>query len=335
MRNNICCVLSDDGNEGNQKRKYPDKTKIAELSQRIFSEIMAIEALSASDPDDVSKHRAIQLLHKELNRDRKQLVLENIPLAWKIARETWSLNTVGLNDFNDYFQAALEVLCSCAYHYNPEYNASFGTYAYTCIKHRMILENAYSMYAFRIPEKKLYLIPGLKSGEDGTAGSESEKKTEKTLKKIRKLNMLAQKGKSLQEKINTEDGDLEFGEIVEDKNALTGADIEAQIDKTTMLAKLSIALKMLTPEEQAILSCRYGLDGKVLTIAQLAAIYAVKPERMYKKQLAAQRNLRKIIESLTQADVEKFMGEGISFTPFYSIREKTPGYAGGAKKALA
>ena len=319
MRNIICCVLSDDDNDENRKRKYPDKTKIAELSQRVFSEILAIRALNASDSDNVSKRQALQLLLEQLDHDRKQLVLENIPLAWKIARETWSLNTMGLNDINDYFQAGLEVLCSCAYHYNPENEASFGTYAYTCIKNRMILENAYSMYAIRIPEKQLYLVAGLKSQENGTTGAESGKKSVLTLKKNRKLMMLAQKEKSLQETVNTEDGDLEFGEILEDKNALTGEDIEAQIDESTMMAKLFIAYRMLTQEEQAILSCRYGLNGKRMTIDELAEIYAVSRGRMYHMQLAAQRHLRKYIESLTQADVEKFMGEGNPFTPIFLI----------------
>ncbi len=319
MRNNICCVLSDDDNDENRKRKYPDKTKIAELSQRVFSEIMAIEALNASDSDDVSKREELQLLLDEFDHDRKQLVLENIPLAWKIARETWSLNTRGVNDFNDYYHAAVEVLCSCAVHYNPENNASFGTYAYTCIKNRMILENAGNMYALRIPEKQVYLIAGLKNQGNGKPGAKSGKKADRTLKKIRKLAMVAQKGKSLQETVNTEDGDLEFGEILADKNALTGADIEAQIDKTTMMAKFSIAFKMLTEEEQAILRCRYGLDGEDLTIAELADIYHITPGQLYSRQLEAQCNLRKNIESLTPADVEKFMGEGNTFTPFYLI----------------
>ncbi len=277
--------------------RHPDKATIIALSQSIFSDIKAINDLAQWASKDEGTCNHVQKHRDGLDPERVKLVKDNWNLAKHFASETSALNPYSLNDFSDYFLSALEVLCVCAIKYDPSKNASFSTYAYTSIKNRMLIENSYFSYAYRIPEKKMYLIGEIRQESECMTEVQAAAKLGIRGYDSYQLISAMQHSKRLQDPIETDEGEMELGDVLADKDALTGREIEAQIDLDYYKAKLSIALNKLPAYERTLLSFRYGLNGSdCKTLDELAKIYALTTGEVYRAQKRAEKCLRKIIE---------------------------------------
>lgn len=305
--------------------RHPDKAKIIALSQSIFSDQKAINDLAQWASREEETCNRVQKLRDGLSPECVKLVKDNWKLAKHFAAETSALNPYSLNDFSDYFLSALEVLCVCAVKYDPSKNASFTTYAYTSIKNRMLIENSYFAYAYRIPEKKMYLIGQIKHQSENMTEVRAAAKLGIRGFNSYQLISAMQHSKRLQDPIETDEGEMELEDVLADNNALTGREIEAQIDREYYLAKLSIALKKLPAFERTILSCRYGLNGKERkTLNELAKIYAQTIGGIRRAQMEAEEHLREIVVSLIEADNIKKQGEGKTFTRRFLITMLQP-----------
>lgn len=231
-----------------------------------------------------------------------RLVLSNLPRASKFAAEAVRKNPYGLNDYEDYMQIAMKVICSCARTYNWEHGSRFGTYVHRCIKNELMRENAKNGYTVRIPEEKLSLIHKLKQLTEFESLSYAAKILNMEEEDAVQLLCASAPGKSLQSSVDTEDSDIEFGETIADDDAVTAEDIEDRIDRENMLERIWTAFFSLSEQEQYLLTGRLLTEGKAVPLRSYVGTVAKTTSGVQKKQIAAEKHLREIYFSLPLAD---------------------------------
>jgi RNA polymerase primary sigma factor len=87
-----------------------------------------------------------------------------------------------------------------------------------------------------------------------------------------------------------EDGDAEFGDLIEDSDALTPADA---LDATELRQQFEVALAMLSQREAAVMRMRFGLtDGQPRTLEEIGKVHGITRERIRQVEAKALSKLR-------------------------------------------
>ena len=109
------------------------------------------------------------------------------------------------------------------------------------------------------------------------------------VEKVRGILKIAQEPISLQTPIGDE-GDTNFGDIIEDKRAVSPANATAY---TILKEEMDNILNTLTEREKRVLRLRFGIgDGYPRTLEEVGAVFKVTRERVRQIEAKALRKLR-------------------------------------------
>jgi len=101
---------------------------------------------------------------------------------------------------------------------------------------------------------------------------------------------MAQQPVSMQTKVGDVEGDTEFGDFIEDKDASDPMELTA---KNLLRDKLKDVLDTLNPREREVLEQRFGLmDGSGRTLEEVGRQFQVTRERIRQIEAKALRKLR-------------------------------------------
>jgi RNA polymerase primary sigma factor len=101
---------------------------------------------------------------------------------------------------------------------------------------------------------------------------------------------MAQQPVSMQAKVGDADGDTEFGDFIEDKEARDPMELTAM---NLLRDKLRDVLETLNPREREVLEQRFGLvDGAGRTLEEVGKQFQVTRERIRQIEAKALRKLR-------------------------------------------
>lgn len=268
-----------------------------ELSISILAGEKAKKELSLNTGLSDVKRQALLKTAENGDEAFDKLVLSNLPRAIKTAADTYKKNKFGLNEFEDYKQTAIMVICRCARTYDWKFGYRFGTYVHRSLIHEMIRENAKNGYAVRIPEE--YLSEVSRLNEMAEAEDSAKTTRESAFSDI--LSAACRVPKSLQSPVSKEDEDTELGEMIPDPAALTAEEIEARIDQEEKIRMARTAFAMLSEDERSLLNGRLELGGEKIPMRAFVGISAKSISGVQKKQLAAEKHLREIYFSLPMA----------------------------------
>ncbi len=271
-----------------------------ELSKKI----LAGEAAKCEISENDSLKEKLGQIILDGEQAYERLVLANAPRAMKIAASTWKKNPFGLNDIDDYRQTAMKVICVCARTYDWQMGCRFGTYVHRSLQNEMMRENARSGYAIRIPEEDLCRLNAVKRQKeaDHFAGLD-----EKERNSANRLLSACSVSKSLEEPVNSEDADTEFGETLADPEAVSAEMIEKEIFDHLQIMKLQEALAALPEEERNLLKGRMGFDGDPQPLKAFVGVYAQSISGVQKKLQKAEKHLREIFNSLPEGRLDGFI----------------------------
>ena len=272
-----------------------------DLSKKILAGETAKRKLSENDALPENERESLNDAINDGDRAYEQLVLANMPRAMKTALATWRKNPYGRNDINDYHQTAMKVICMCARTYDWRMGCRFGTYVHKSLKNEMMRENARTGYALRIPEEELCRLNTLRRQKDN---GEINDLADKARKSAEKLLLSCSSSKSLEEPLNNEEADTEFGETIADPTAVTAQMIEEEITNCLQISQLKDALAALPEDEQVLLKGRMGFDGEPLPLKAFVGIYAKSISGVQKKQQAAEQHLKEIFSSLPEGRLD-------------------------------
>jgi RNA polymerase primary sigma factor len=87
-----------------------------------------------------------------------------------------------------------------------------------------------------------------------------------------------------------EDADAEFGDLIEDSEALTPADA---LSAAELRQQFEVALAMLSEREAAVMRMRFGLtDGQPRTLEEIGRVHGITRERIRQVEAKALSKLR-------------------------------------------
>lgn len=284
------------------RQEYLSAEEEAELSRRILAGEAAKKVLAECGDLSDSKLRELRKTAEDGAQAYEQLVLANEPRAVKFAMQTWKKNGNGLDSFEDYKQTAMKVICQCARTYDWRLGSRFGTYVHQSLNHEMLRENGKMGYELRVPEEILPQISALKSliAEKGRA--EAEETLGLSGKDADRLLLAVSIGLSLQAPVGEEEDGTDLGDLIPDRDIQSAEEICERIDLEQQIRRLMEALMTLPEEERMLLRRRMGFDGEPLPMRAFVGITAASVSGVQKKQIAAERHLRKIYENLPMAE---------------------------------
>ena len=274
-----------------------------DLSKKILAgEDAKKELADCGEMSEAKKTSLLQIID-EGERAYDRLVLANQPRASKIAAEAYRKNPHGLNDFDDYLQTAMKVICRCARTYDWKKGFRFGTYVFRSLNNEMIRENARNGYALRVSEEDLQVMKDFlqqveKCGIQGAADALGMGHNEAV-----GLLLAVKMKKSLNEPADSDDSDTELGELIADEDVMTSADVEEKIDLEIMSEKMQAAFSALPDNESFLLKGRIiGSDGETQPLRTFVGKVAQSTSGVQKKQIAAIKHLRELYISLPRAE---------------------------------
>lgn len=300
MRKNA--FLSTENREKNFCSDFLSADEEKELSKRILAGEAAKAALLNSEILSETEKSSLEDAIETGKQAYDRLVLANVPRAMKIAAETMQKNPRGLNDFEDYRQTALKVICTCARTYDWKTGCRFGTYVHRSLQHEMMRENAKTGYAVRIPEENLPQLGSLRRLAESKGIEAAADELALSADSACRLLLAGSLCRSLQDPTNADDPETELGELIADTSAMTAEEIDSNIDREWQMLRLHRALAQLPVSERDLLKGRMGFGGDPLPMKAFVGRTAKSISGVQKKQEAAVKHLREIYFSLPMAD---------------------------------
>lgn len=271
------------------------------LSKQILAGEDAKRTLSHNRNIPEEERSALQALIDEGESAYETLVLANQPRAAKIAAETVRKNPFGLNDFEDYMQTAMKVICKCARTFDWKAGCRFGTYVHRSLQNEMMRENAKTEFNMRIPEENLARLSSLKRLCENKSIEEAAQELSMTTEEAVKLLLAGSPAKSLYQPVNEDSSDMDLGETLCDETVLTTEEIDNLIDLQNQIKILYMALSELSDIERDLLLGRMGFNSDPLPMKAFVGKTAKSISGVQKKQIAAVKHLREIYFSLPMA----------------------------------
>jgi RNA polymerase primary sigma factor len=264
-----------------------------ELAKRIEAGLFAEEKLNSGEKLDPKLRRELFWIAEDGRRAKNHLLEANLRLVVSLAKRYTGRGML----FLDLIQEGNLGLIRAVEKFDYTKGYKFSTYATWWIRQAITRAMADQARTIRIPVHMVEVINKLARvqrqmlqdlGREPTP-EELAKELDMTPEKVIEVQKYGREPISLHTPLG-EDGDSEFGDLIEDSEAVVPADA---VSFTLLQEQLHSVLDTLSEREAGVVSMRFGLtDGQPKTLDEIGKVYGVTRERIRQIESKTMSKLR-------------------------------------------
>jgi RNA polymerase primary sigma factor len=264
-----------------------------DLALRIEAGLYAEHKLKESPVKDARLRRDMELVIADGRRAKNHLLEANLRLVVSLAKRYTGRGML----FLDLIQEGNLGLIRAVEKFDYTKGFKFSTYATWWIRQAITRAMADQARTIRIPVHMVEVINKLARvqrqmlqdlGREPTP-EELAKELDMTPEKVVEVQKYGREPISLHTPLG-EDGDSEFGDLIEDSEAVVPADA---VSFTLLQEQLHSVLDTLAEREAGVVAMRYGLtDGQPKTLDEIGKVYGVTRERIRQIESKTMSKLR-------------------------------------------
>jgi RNA polymerase primary sigma factor len=264
-----------------------------ELAKRIEAGLFAEEKLNAGIALEPKLRRELEWIASDGRRAKNHLLEANLRLVVSLAKRYTGRGML----FLDLIQEGNLGLIRAVEKFDYTKGYKFSTYATWWIRQAITRAMADQARTIRIPVHMVEVINKLARvqrqmlqdlGREPTP-EELAKELDMTPEKVVEVQKYGREPISLHTPLG-EDGDSEFGDLIEDSEAVVPADA---VSFTLLQEQLHAVLDTLSEREAGVVSMRFGLtDGQPKTLDEIGKVYGVTRERIRQIESKTMSKLR-------------------------------------------
>jgi RNA polymerase primary sigma factor len=264
-----------------------------ELAKRIEAGLFAEEKLANSQSLEPKLRRELEWIAGDGRRAKNHLLEANLRLVVSLAKRYTGRGML----FLDLIQEGNLGLIRAVEKFDYTKGYKFSTYATWWIRQAITRAMADQARTIRIPVHMVEVINKLARvqrqmlqdlGREPTP-EELAKELDMTPEKVVEVQKYGREPISLHTPLG-EDGDSEFGDLIEDSEAVVPADA---VSFTLLQEQLHQVLDTLSEREAGVVSMRFGLtDGQPKTLDEIGKVYGVTRERIRQIESKTMSKLR-------------------------------------------
>jgi RNA polymerase primary sigma factor len=264
-----------------------------ELAKRIEAGLFAEDKLANADKLAPKLKRELEIIAEDGRRAKNHLLEANLRLVVSLAKRYTGRGML----FLDLIQEGNLGLIRAVEKFDYTKGYKFSTYATWWIRQAITRAMADQARTIRIPVHMVEVINKLARvqrqmlqdlGREPTP-EELAKELDMTPEKVVEVQKYGREPISLHTPLG-EDGDSEFGDLIEDSEAVVPADA---VSFTLLQEQLHSVLDTLSEREAGVVSMRFGLtDGQPKTLDEIGKVYGVTRERIRQIESKTMSKLR-------------------------------------------
>ena len=264
-----------------------------ELAKRIEAGLFAEEKLAAGGIKDRKYRKDLEWIAEDGQRAKNHLLEANLRLVVSLAKRYTGRGML----FLDLIQEGNLGLIRAVEKFDYTKGYKFSTYATWWIRQAITRAMADQARTIRIPVHMVEVINKLARvqrqmlqdlGREPTP-EELAKELDMTPDKVIEVQKYGREPISLHTPLG-EDGDSEFGDLIEDSEAIVPSDA---VSFTLLQEQLDSVLDTLSERERGVVRMRFGLtDGQPKTLDEIGQVYGVTRERIRQIESKTMSKLR-------------------------------------------